>query len=56
MVTVKRINPDDDVTLEITASPEVWRLVVYAIGPRGDEDTLKELYDVLHAEVYRIRR
>ena len=55
MIKIKRINPDDDVTFEITASPETWRLVVYAIGPRGEEDVLKEFYNVLHAEVHRLR-
>ena len=61
MVTVKQINPDDDITFEITASPEVWRCVVVAVGAQhfygvSQENILKEFYNVLHAGVYKLKR
>ena len=55
MITVRRINPDDDVTFEITASPEVWRNIVASIGP-DVMPKVKEFYNALHAEVYRLTR
>ena len=59
MVKVKRINPEDAITFEITALPEVWRCVVVAVGSQnffgGNKGILKELYDALHAEVYELK-
>ncbi|KKM95797.1 hypothetical protein LCGC14_1184580 [marine sediment metagenome] len=58
MVTVKRIYPKDGITLEITAPPEVWRCVVVAVGSQifvGDESILKEFYNFLRAEIYKLK-
>ncbi|KKK90707.1 hypothetical protein LCGC14_2720300 [marine sediment metagenome] len=61
MVTVKRIYPKNDVTFQITASPEVWRCVIVAVGSQnfvggkvGDEGILQEFYDFLHAEIHKL--
>ena len=55
MVVIIRINPDDDVTFQITASPEVWRCVVASIGPE-QRPNVREFYNALHAEIYRLKR
>jgi len=55
MVTVKRIYPKNDVTFQITASPEVWRCVVASIGPE-QRPNVREFYNALHAEIYRLKR
>ena len=57
MIKVKRINPDDDVIFEITAPPEVWRNIVYAISPASQaSQDLAKFYDALHAEIYKLKR
>ena len=57
MIKVKRINPDDDVILEITAPPEVWRNIVCAISPASQaSQDLAKFYDALHTEIYKLKR